>query len=250
MSGRLAELQAALDAAPAPVSFWWRDDDTGVDDPALDGLLGLARELAVPLALAVVPGWLAEATVARIKGQDAVWVLQHGWAHVDHARDGERKIELGGAIAWERLRAQLERGRAILAEAFGARFLRVMVPPWNRIDASIERHLPALGYLAVSTTAELGRDPARDAAFHRDIHLDVMTWQPAAAMQSPEALATALARRIERLADMAPAEEAIGLMTHHQVTGPSGMAILRELLATLRAHPKVRFPDPRLLFGC
>ncbi|SNB53111.1 hypothetical protein SAMN07250955_101339 [Arboricoccus pini] len=249
MNAGLAALRAALDAAPTPVSFWWRDDDTGADDPALDGLLGLASELELPLALAVVPAWLAAATVERISRVDDVWVLQHGWAHVDHARDGERKIELGGTIAWERLCAQLDRGRATLSEAFGPRFLPVMVPPWNRIDPCIERQLPASGYLAISATAELGRDPSRDARFHRDIHLDVMSWKPSPTMRPLEALATALARQIAARTDERHAEEPIGLMTHHQVTGPPGMAILRELLGMLRAHPRACFLDPRSLLG-
>ena len=48
-------LHAALAAAPAPVRFWWRDDDAGRDHSRLATLLELSCSRAAPLGLAVVP---------------------------------------------------------------------------------------------------------------------------------------------------------------------------------------------------
>ena len=134
-----ASLLDALDEAASPVRFWWRDDDAGRLEPTLDPLLELAARHSAPLALAVVPAWLDAATIGAIAGSALVDVLQHGWAHENHARPGQRKIELGGAEDTDRLLRHLAAGRDRLAVAFGARFLPVMVPPWNRIERADRR---------------------------------------------------------------------------------------------------------------
>ena len=59
-------LTTALDRAPAPVRFWWRDDDAGGDDARLLPLLRLAARRGAPVALAVVPGWLPRGGRDRI----------------------------------------------------------------------------------------------------------------------------------------------------------------------------------------
>ena len=89
-----AALHAALAAAPPSLRLWWRDDDAGRPHPRLARLLALAERRAAPVALAVVPAWL-EAECALLIGR-CPWasVLQHGIAHRNHAREGERKIEL------------------------------------------------------------------------------------------------------------------------------------------------------------
>ena len=61
-----AALRQALDAAPAPVRLWWRDDDAGRDHPRLAALLDIARRREAPVALAVVPAWLEPPCAARI----------------------------------------------------------------------------------------------------------------------------------------------------------------------------------------
>ena len=51
-----------------PATFWWRDDDALTVTPALDRLLGLARDHQAPLALAVVPAGATAALAASLDG--------------------------------------------------------------------------------------------------------------------------------------------------------------------------------------
>ena len=68
----------------------------GAIHPALIRLLELAEFLDLPLALAVVPMWLDANTQARIAASPNATVLQHGFAHADHAAPEGKSIELGG----------------------------------------------------------------------------------------------------------------------------------------------------------
>ncbi|MFO0989148.1 MAG: hypothetical protein U1F37_17600 [Alphaproteobacteria bacterium] len=88
-----AELAAWRQAGRA-ATLWWRDDDAGDATPALRRLVALAEAHAVPLALATVPAWATPALAAAVKEAGApVSVLQHGYAHANHAPAGEKKFE-------------------------------------------------------------------------------------------------------------------------------------------------------------
>ncbi len=222
--------------------IWWRDDDAGPDGPALARLLALARDLELPLALAVVPAWLEPEAAARIAAAPRTRVLQHGWAHADHAAPGTKKIELGGDRDRERLFADLGRGRERLAAAFGTRFLPVMVPPWNRIAGDVEAALPDLGYRGIST---FHRRPAAAVPGLRrvDTHLDLVDWRARRHLTAAEALA-----RLEGLfatGDAGP----IGLLTHHRVMDRTAFAELEGLLRRLASRPDLRWSDAGSLFG-
>ena len=65
----------------------------------------------MPLALAVVPGWLRGAAATRIGAYPQAVVVQHGWAHENHAPAGSKKVELGGLVSRTDLLAGLDRGR-------------------------------------------------------------------------------------------------------------------------------------------
>ena len=54
MSAWLDPLRRALDSAPAPSTFFFRDDDVGWDDQRLFALLELCARYDAPLDLAVV----------------------------------------------------------------------------------------------------------------------------------------------------------------------------------------------------
>ena len=116
-------LAAAIAAAPAPVRFWWRDDDAGRDDERLVPLLRLAERRAAPVALAVVPDWLDGACRARILDG----------ARRDRAAARHRACRPCGAAGQEdrarrraperdRLLSDLRRGRERLLDAFGEPF--------------------------------------------------------------------------------------------------------------------------------
>ena len=174
-----AQLQAALDAAlerGAAIRVWWRDDDAGRDHPALTRLLELAECHAAGLALAVVPVWLEPGAQARIAASRYATVLQHGFAHANHAPPERKSIELGGRDP-EAVLGELEWDRGMLEDVFGCAFLAVIVPPWNRLHPEIMRHLPRLGYTGISTY--LARRSAEPWPGLRMVntHLDVIDWR-------------------------------------------------------------------------
>src|SRR5512147_810544 len=77
-------------------TFWWRDDDAYKPSSALDRLLDVAGSHGVVMALAVIPALAEESLAHRLAGAPTQ-VLQHGYAHKNHAPSGQRAIECGGA---------------------------------------------------------------------------------------------------------------------------------------------------------
>src|SRR5215470_6504094 len=83
-----SDFTAELDrwaAAGLPATFWWRDDDAVDVSPALERLLDLSRDRAAPLALAVIPATARPALAVRLAPEVAATVMQHGFAHRNHA---------------------------------------------------------------------------------------------------------------------------------------------------------------------
>ncbi len=223
-----------------PLSLWWRDDDAGGDHPALARLLALAERLAVPLALAVIPARLEPACARRIVAARDVRVLQHGIAHRDHARPGERRIELGGDAPRTRLLRGLRAGRRRLARVFGTRFLPVQVPPWNRIDPALEACLPGLGYVAVSTEWRR-RAPPVPGLRRVDVHIDAIRREDGR-VGPPAWLAAELEARLA-----AGHAGPLGLMTHHRVMDVEDFARLERFVRWLGT--RVRWIHPCDLFA-
>ena len=160
------ELEATLDAIAArgeAIRLWWRDDDAGRDHPALERLLELAERRDLPLALAVVPLWLEAPVQALIAASAQATVLQHGYAHANHAPPGARSIELGGREP-ATIVAELSQGQAALLDAFGATFLAVLVPPWNRLDPAADRAARRLRLLRASRPSAAGPSARRRRA--------------------------------------------------------------------------------------
>ena len=74
------------------VTLWWRDDDASSASPRLARLLAIARAHRVPVAIAAVPAQIEESLVDAIASSDTASVIQHGYAHRNHAPAGERRI--------------------------------------------------------------------------------------------------------------------------------------------------------------
>lgn len=225
-------LEAALDAVARDgkaIRLWWRDDDAGRGDARLERLLELAERRALPLALAVVPVWLDASAQDRIAASPQASVLQHGFAHRNHAPEGQKSCELGGrAIA--AIEAELARGRDILVDSFGAAFLAVLVPPWNRLDRELVGRLTACGFAGLST---YGRRPAPEAAaglIQVNTHLDPIDWRGGRLFVGEVA---ALARLVAVL----DPDEPIGILSHHLAMDEPGWQFLDRLLGVVAAHP-------------
>jgi hypothetical protein len=238
------ELEASLDAIAArgeAIRVWWRDDDAGRDHAALDRLLELAARRDLPLALAVVPLWLEAPVQALIAASAQATVLQHGFAHANHAPTGAKSIELGGREP-ATIAAELSRGHAMLLDAFGATFLTVLVPPWNRLEPQLVERLSACGFSGLST---FGRRPDREAApglTQVNAHLDPIDWRGGRLFVG-EAVA------LRRLVAVLDPDEPIGILSHHLAMDEPGWRFLERLLAILTRHPATRLCPAGELFA-
>jgi len=229
--------------------LWWRDDDAAAVVPALEQLLDLSAHSGVPLALAVIPGLMSADLGACLGGRDAVAVLQHGWRHVNHAHGGEGAWELGDHRPLEQVAKDLTSGYRRLGDTFGARFLPVLAPPWNRIAASVTRGLPDLGFIGLSTFGARERPEPIPGLIQVNAHCDPVKWKQgrrfAGTARALDELIGHLAARRRAAADP---DEPTGLVTHHIALDPAAWAFVAELLRRSKAHPAARWLSARDVF--
>jgi len=234
-------------------TLWWRDDDAIDASPDLDRLLALRARYDIGLGLAVVPERASGALSARLADDAGTVVLQHGYAHQNHAAAGEKKVELGPHRPAMVVLGELGTGWMALERLFGVRALPVMVPPWNRIAPALVPTLPEIGLRGLSTFGPRKRiEPVRGLR-QVNTHLDPIDWHGgrgfvgnAAAIAS---LTRSLAIRRQAGLESAVGEEPTGLLTHHLVHDEAVWAFIDRLIARLRAHSGVRILAPQEVFG-
>ena len=211
----LDPVAAALDAAPAPVPVFFRDDDAGWRDDRLRALLDRFEACGLPLDVAAIPQALGPA-MARELVRRGVPVHQHGLAHANHEPNG-RKHEFGPSRPRAAQRQDIAAGRALLAERVGA-VEPIFTPPWNRCTRDTGLCLAELGFAVLSREARaepFGLLPELNVA---------LDW----CRLSPEAFA----------AGFAAAAPPVGVMFHHAAMDDQEMDRAGELLALMAAHPR------------
>lgn len=238
-----AQLQAALDAVAErgeSIRVWWRDDDAGRDRPELARLLELADTHDLPLALAVVPLWLEDDTLAGIAASRQATVLQHGYAHLNHAPPNSKSVELGGRDR-DIVLGELKHGHVLLEDAFGCAFLAVLVPPWNRLDEGLIDRLDECGFIGFSTFGRRAQPEVAAGVVQINAHLDPIDWRGTRLfIGEMEAL-----RRLVAVLDV---DEPIGILSHHLAMDEAGWAFLDRLLGVLAVHPAARLCRAAELF--
>ena len=242
-----SDLRDELDAwqdAGRTASFWWRDDDATAPTPALDRLAGLAREHAVTVGLAVIPA-LAQPSLAPWLESERAEVLQHGWDHGNHAAHGQKRAELGAHRAPDVAAAELSKGFARLRELAGARYLPVLVPPWNRIDEAVISTLPSVGFRGLSTFGPRRAAAAAPGIGQTNCHVDVVDWRGGRGFVGRDrAVAAAVAHLAARRELSADPAEPTGLLTHHAVHEESTWTFIDRFMALTKPHPAVRWLAP------
>ncbi len=216
----MKNLLHSLDSALAPIDIFFRDDDAGWADARLFELIDRFASHGLPLDLAVIPDAISEGLAAELVTRH-VGLHQHGFAHVNHEREG-RKCEFGSSRGRDEQCADIAAGRDRLREVFGDRLDPFFTPPWNRCTRDTGECLVALGFTLLSRehrAEPLGLLP------ELPVHLDV-------ARLSPEELDERFARHV-------PDGGPVGVMFHHEVMEPEDMARADELLALLAGHENV-----------
>jgi peptidoglycan/xylan/chitin deacetylase (PgdA/CDA1 family) len=235
MSTWLDPLRRALDEAPAPAEFFFRDDDVGWRDDRLFRLLDLFAEHAAPIDLAVIPSALTARLAGALRdrvdaSRGGIELHQHGFAHVNHEAEG-RKCEFGAARAKDLQRRDIAVGWGRLVDLVGPCVRPIFTPPWNRCSVATGECLVELGFGAISRDATaapleisgLAEIPVRVDWFGRrkGVRLDRVTWGA-------------------RLAAEVGAARPIGIMLHHAEMDAGERAALGELLAVIGGNDRAR----------
>ncbi len=227
-------------------TFWWRDDDACAASAELETLDELSSDLDLPLSLAVVPARLQDSLVEYLKHRSHLSVLQHGYAHQSHAVSGAKKIEIGGDRDAETIAFELIQGREILQNAFGNQFIKVLVPPWNRIEAR------TYSAIAESGLAGLSSMWARKEAFPAtglqqiNCHLDPVNWrEDRGFIGEQKAIEAVQLHLLGRRLGILDIDEPTGILTHHLDQSMEVWQFCRMLFSRLLQHPAVRWLEAK-----
>ncbi len=231
----LDPLRRALDASPAPVTFFFRDDDAGWRDDRLFALLDRFAHYGLFIDLAVIPADLGLALARRLQravrdSGGRVAVHQHGFAHINHERIG-RKCEFGPARADAAQHRDIEMGWQRLQQLIGPLVQPMFTPPWNRCTLETARCLIDLGFHVLSRDASAAPLDVAGLA-EVPISLDWHAHRHGVRLTLPEwgaALATAVSTT-----------QPVGIMLHHAIIDEEEQEVILQLLAVLAEHDRVR----------
>ncbi|RWE79811.1 polysaccharide deacetylase family protein [Mesorhizobium sp.] len=218
----LVEELARWQRADRKAEFWLRDDDAVDPTPALDRLLDLTGQFAIPVTLAVIPALTDGKLVARLDEAPHATVAIHGWAHRNHAPEGQKKQELDPHRSREAVLDDLARGLSRITGLHGARAVPMLVPPWNRIDASLISELGSIGFAALSVYGP--PKPASLAVINSNV--DIMDWHGTRGCRDHGILVQTIIAQSRRAFDDG---EPVGLLTHHLVHDESAWLFLERL---------------------
>lgn len=225
-------------------TLWWRDDDAARATPALGRLLALRADLGVPLALAVVPASARADLAAAVADAGGVSVLQHGYAHRNHAGDGEPKAELGPGRAPDDALGELAAGRERLVALFGGAAAAVLVPPWNRIAETLPPRLGAAGYRGLSTYGPRARAEAAPGVVQVNTHVDLVDWRGGRGfIGEAAALGLAVGHLAARRGGANDGGEATGLLSHHLIHDAAAWDFIAAFVTATTAHSAARWID-------
>jgi hypothetical protein len=236
-------------AAGRLATLWCRDDDATRDTPALRRLFSVCGKHRIPVAVAAVPAGV-EPTLADALAECATaTIVQHGYAHRNHAAPGERNWELGWHRPLDTCIDELARGRERLAATFGSRFVAALVPPWNRVDAAIVAALPRAGLHGLSTFGPRAASTAAPGVTQCNSHVDVIAWRHGRGFIGAERAIALLVEHLSarRLGDV-DAAEATGLLTHHLDMPEDAWRFVDALFEATARTGSTRWLDVRELF--
>ncbi|MBZ9850352.1 polysaccharide deacetylase family protein [Mesorhizobium sp. CA14] len=218
----LVEELARWQRADRKAEFWLRDDDAVDPTPALGRLLDLTNEFTIPVSLAVIPALTDGKLVTRLDEALHATVAIHGWAHRNHAPEGQKKQELGPHRPREAVLDDMARGLSRITGLHGARAVPMLVPPWNRIDAGVVSELGSIGFTALSIYGP--PKPASLAVINSNV--DIMDWHGTRGCRDHGILVQTIIAQLRHAFD---GGEPVGLLTHHLVHDGSAWLFLERL---------------------
>ncbi len=209
-----------------PARLWLRDDDAVEPTNELETLLGLSRQFDVPTVLAVIPALVSYALADRVKDNKLVSIAVHGHAHINHAPEKQKKCELGLHRDKQIVLDELAAGRAKLVQMFGDRFINMLVPPWNRIDAELVISLASIGLTTLSTFG-WQNFPASSGLLQHNTHVDIIDWKGTRGGRPVNDLVIDLAETLSIARQQGGAP--VGILSHHLVHDENAWKFLDQL---------------------
>lgn len=242
-------LDAELDrwtSAGSVATFWWRDDDAQAPTPALSRLLELSESHRVPLGLAVIPATAGAALSGALSPNAMTDVLQHGFAHANHAPSNEKKAEHGAHRPVSVMIAEIGDGTRRLRAVFDGRFLPLLVPPWNRVSESLVPMLPSLGLIGLSAFAPRSSASPAPGLKQVNTHVDLIDWRGGRGFKGAARIAEEIAAHLSsRRRSEVDAREPTGILSHHLAHDEGCWKFLEQLFTHTRAGENVRWLTPR-----
>jgi hypothetical protein len=231
-------------------TLWCRDDDACRDSAALRRLLEIARANNVPVALAAIPAALEQSLGDAVAKFEIATVVQHGYAHRNHAPPGARNWELGPHRLAAVSAVELALGLDNLRRSFGNRFTAVLVPPWNRIDPEVVARLPGAGFHGLSTFGPRTALSPVPGIAQCNTHIDLIAWRRDRAFIGADAAIDRLVGHLEaRRTGSADPSEPTGILTHHLDLTDAAWQFLADVMAHTRAHGAATWLDVNAVFG-
>lgn len=240
-------VRRALDARadPAqPVRLWWRDDDAATVAPRHDAAMGAFARAGIAPLVAAIPAALDDALAHRAaKWPAGTAVAVHGYAHVNHAPEADKKAEFGAARSADAVAGDLAAGWARIEAAFGQRALPVFVPPWNRIAPQHVARLALAGFAALSTYGDQHVDAAEAHGIAvANTHIDLVDWKGG---RVPKPLAALAAEFEGAIAE----RSTVGIVSHMLgVDAINTREALAAIASWVAADSRLTWVTPRAVF--
>jgi hypothetical protein len=214
--------------------FWLRDDDAVEPSAALDRLIAIAAPFRVPVGLAVVPCPTGKPLAERLRNEPYVVPVVHGWAHRNHAPEGEKKQEFGLHRPLHEMQEDLTRGLAKMRALYASRLVPMFVPPWNRIAPPAVNILRSIGYTAISTFGPAPAVSAGHSLPELNTHVDIIDFRGTRSCRDPGLLAGSIAATLMHSLDHG--RYAVGILSHHLVHDKAAFQFLEDLLLVTHRH--------------
>ncbi len=245
------DLQAELDLWQEEgriASFWWRDDDAISPSPELERLIKIAKAHDVPLALAIIPQAATRQLAQRLEQEPLVSVLQHGFAHENHAPADEKKQEFGPHRGRKAMLADIYAGAKLFAPF--KNHCAVFVPPWNRIDKKLLPVLPGLGIRGISGFAPRKADDGVPGLARVNAHIDPVNWRSGRKFAGERpVLAGITAHLAARRRGEVDADEPTGLLSHHLIHDEACWKFIERFVDLTRHCRAVKWLSAGQAFG-
>jgi hypothetical protein len=165
-------------------------------------------------------------------------LLQHGYAHSNHAPAPDKKMELGLHRPAMFVLGELGTGRMALERLFGNRVLPVLVPPWNRIAPALVPTLPEVGYRGLSTFGIRRRAHPVSGLLQVNTHVDLIDWQARRFVGEDAALAARTA-----------GDEPVGILSHHLAMDEGAWDFLNSFWVRISSMPGLKTTPAHDLFA-